>query len=424
MLLFYSVESIRAEKPLMKDFMGLNGHFNFKPELYSEVCSVVRNYHPIQWDTEDDYSKLPDFPMAQNKVNWNKHVYGKWRKYGFTINACLQLQEQWEPWHNNPENAREYAKRFATFFGPSGKNKLVSSVEIGNEPGSRVPDEEYFGVMKQMVAGLREGDPKLKILTCTVAVEGDKYSKPLAQFKDKADLFDIINVHKYAEAEGWPTWRRSYPEDPTIDYIKTIQDAIDYRHKNLPDKTIWLTEFGYDSCTPSAMDSRKDPFQKWRGVSDTQQAQWIIRSFLLFSSMELDRAYLYYYDDQNKASVHAAAGLTRNFQPKPSFYAMRHLYRTLGNYRYARTVTRTNALMVMEYRNGETAQKAIWIVWKPTSNQGPAKQWLTDLPGRPIQAERMPLQDGTAPNISFEANAKRINLSVAESPTFIFIESR
>jgi len=25
-----------------------------------------------------------------------------------------------------------------------------------------------------------------------------------------------VNIHDYAEVEGWPTWRRSYPEDPKI----------------------------------------------------------------------------------------------------------------------------------------------------------------------------------------------------------------
>src|SRR5689334_8254306 len=39
-----------ANKPLMKDFMGLNGHFQFKPDLYKQVVKQVRNYHIVDWD--------------------------------------------------------------------------------------------------------------------------------------------------------------------------------------------------------------------------------------------------------------------------------------------------------------------------------------------------------------------------------------
>lgn len=36
-------------RPLMRDFIGLNGHtVQFKPELYRPVSGVVRDYHPVE----------------------------------------------------------------------------------------------------------------------------------------------------------------------------------------------------------------------------------------------------------------------------------------------------------------------------------------------------------------------------------------
>jgi len=39
-------------KLLFKDFMGLNGHFGFKPEVYRQVGHLVRNYHNLQLGCE------------------------------------------------------------------------------------------------------------------------------------------------------------------------------------------------------------------------------------------------------------------------------------------------------------------------------------------------------------------------------------
>src|SRR5688572_16362475 len=47
-----------AEKPLMRDFIGINAHtVQFKPELYAPICRLVRDYHPFDWDAEGDTSK-------------------------------------------------------------------------------------------------------------------------------------------------------------------------------------------------------------------------------------------------------------------------------------------------------------------------------------------------------------------------------
>jgi len=72
-----------SARPLMKDFMGINGHtVAFKPELYKQVCSLVRDYHPIDWDLGDDPHNATRFPFARNMVNW-EDVYGSWKKAGF-----------------------------------------------------------------------------------------------------------------------------------------------------------------------------------------------------------------------------------------------------------------------------------------------------------------------------------------------------
>ena len=85
--------SMKADpRPLMKDFIGLNGHtVQFKPELYAPVCTWVRDYHPVPWDLQKDTDTLPEWPFAKNKVSWEK-VYGSWHgtKLNPQVKACVQ----------------------------------------------------------------------------------------------------------------------------------------------------------------------------------------------------------------------------------------------------------------------------------------------------------------------------------------------
>src|SRR5277367_5760500 len=114
--------------PLMRDFMGINGHFAFKPELYRPTCGLVRNYHPVIWDLDKDTSVLPAYPLAKNKVDWAE-VYGAWKKEGYGIDACLQFESiKQGAWKNLEPDTRAYGEEFAKNFGPSSRG-LVQSAE-------------------------------------------------------------------------------------------------------------------------------------------------------------------------------------------------------------------------------------------------------------------------------------------------------
>ena len=427
-------------KPLMRQFMGINGHtIQFDAELYAPLCRLVRDYHGIGWDLGDDSSSDTTFPLSRNEIGWKDQsgrfrshqgrvnwleLYGDWQKHGFEIDACLMLGGYTiDRWKNPADDAYKYGKAFAEFFGPSGKQKLTTSIEIGNEPAGnkRFSDDDYMTIFRNMARGIREGDPKLTILTCTAAVNPGPYSKDVNLFKDTPDLYDVINVHKYAQTQGWPTWQRTFPEDATFNYLGIIQATIDWRNANAPGKQVWLTEFGYDAATQSP--PATGTFAKWVGVTDAQQAQWIVRSFLCFAAIDLDRAYLYWFNDGDAPSVHAASGVTRNYQPKPSYFAMRHLYQSLGDYRFARAVQQGNAnVYVYEFIHGSTPAKRIWAVWSPTGSDRQTTVDLT-LPGRMVKAESMPPANGPAPRAKIKRLPNNnVQLTITESPTYLWIE--
>ncbi len=429
-----------APKPLMRDFMGINAHtFQFDPKLYAPLCRLVRDYHPFGWDVNGDTATPVAYPHARMPINWEdksgrwksfngrvdwKQLYSSWQTHGWEIDACIQFDGfKPERWKDPARDAYLYGKTFAEYFGPSGPHKLVTSIEIGNEPegDKRYSDEQYMTIFRNMAQGVRDGDPKLTILTCTASAnaEGDAWAKAVDLFRDTPELYDVINVHKYARIKGWPTFERTFPEDAQLNYLQIVQNTIDWRDRHAPDKRVWITEFGYDSSTQTPAPTGN--MAKWKGVTDTQQAQWIVRSFLCFAAMDLDRAYLYWFNDGDWPSVHASSGVTRYYQPKPSYFAMRHLYQSLGDYRFQRVVQRGDGQPhVFEFVKGSDAGDVVWAVWSATGDDRTVEVPLT-LPGRAVKAQRMPMKDGPAAAVRLAPGATSVKLSVGESPIYIWI---
>jgi len=410
-------------RPLMRDFIGINGHtVQFKPDLYRPVCGVVRDYHPVAWDLAKETAVPAPFPLAKNRVNWSQ-VYGSWRSKKWNIDACLMFESIERPlWKDIGADAKGYGRSFAKEFGPSGIRKLVDSVEIGNEPG-KWSDEDYSRIFQAMAEGIREGDPKLKIATCNLTTgKSGSYDKSVSCVEKFPALYDVLNVHSYAQLEGWPTWKRSFPEDPElVKYLGDVDALCKWRDTNAPGKPVWITEFGYDSCT-KPQDKAGD-FAKWTGVTDTQQAQWLVRSLLLFSSLPVDRAYIYFFDDNDTPHVHGSSGITRHFQPKPSYYALTHLQRTLGDYRFRRIVTNEpGKLRVQEYQNGRNPNQIVWVAWSPTGENKTFNYTPVTTPGRLVSVEQMPLTQEDKRPMEKPVRINPLPIEVSESPTYLLFE--
>jgi hypothetical protein len=403
--------------PLFRDFMGLNVHtYQFRPDLYAPVCRLVRDYHNLHWDIGQDSDYSPQFPLSRNGVDWGK-LYGDWRRAGYGIDVCVQFYSfPAEAWKDLPRDAYAYGLSFARFFGVRG---LAESVEIGNEP--EYDDATYRALFENMARGIRKGDPKLKIATCAAtAGPSERYAKSLACVRGLEDLYDIVNVHTYALAENYPTWRRSYPEDPSIKYLKDVKEAQAWRDANAPGKEVWITEFGWDASTKPA--PATGDHSRWVGSTETQQAQYLVRSFLVFAATGVDRAYIFFFNDQDEAQFHGSSGLTRDYHPKPSFHAVAHAYRTLGNYRLARVVVqRPEDLYLYEFQRGDDEREGLWVAWSPTGSGRTCEISLPAPPGEILRAERMPLKEGAAEPVAWHRDPDgTVRLLLGESPAYLW----
>ncbi len=423
--LLLSAPLAAADKPapLMRDLMGLNSHtVQFKPELYAPVTRVIRDYHPLDWDTGKDTSSKLDFPLAKNKVDWN-HVYGSWKKAGYRSHASIMFDNLApDKWKDIPKDAHAYGLEFAKAFGPSSKEALLEAAEIGNEPG-KYSDQIYRQLFEAMARGLRAGDPKLKIATCAATLgKSHDYAKSVDCFKGLDDLWDVLNIHIYAEVQPWPTWKRSYPEDPAAKWIETLEKVIAWRDANAKGKELWVTEFGFDASTKPA--PATGTFAKWQGSTEEQQAMWLVRSFLLLARHGVDRAHVFFFDDKDEPQVHGSSGITRNFQPKPAFHSLAWLFRSLGDYRFTR-VEREDAgeCYAYEFTHATDPKKRVWAVWKPSGDPRVAR--LFHDPMEIERAERMPLSPGAAEAVEVKKEIEGyFAIEATQRPTLIWLTTK
>jgi hypothetical protein len=374
-----TTSSTNKQRPRIDSFIGINGHYHFKPDVYLPAARLVRNYHDLSWDVAKP-GDPPTFPRCVNGVNWQQ-VYTPWVNAGFEISACAQFQKFGSSnpnyrslWEGHESWARTYGAEMARSLGARHGSGLITSIEIDNEPGKPFDDPLYRRIFSEMASGIRETDPAIKIVTCTVHTDpAGTWHKNLGEtFGDPAmrPLYDVINVHTYAELpEGVRRhpWDRTFPEDPRSPFLRSVDEVIAWRDRHAPEKEVWVTEFGWDACTDDVMSKRTGWFEKlnWEGVTDLEQAQYLVRALLLFSSRSVERAYIYFYNDDNEPSVHAASGLTRKFEPKPSLWAVSQLQTELGSFRFDRIVKEENGIHVYAFFSDAGDER--WAMW----NSGP-----------------------------------------------------
>lgn len=423
-----TLDGATRERPLLRDFIGINSyaeghspHKGFDPDLYRPVARLLREYHRVERDLGDTPSVPAPFPRARDGTDWSS-VYAAWNARGWRIDSCLQFESvKREHWKDIEQEAWNYGHDFARTFGPSSRQPQVEVMEIGNEP--TWSDEDYSLMVRSMAEGLRAGDPGLRIGTSNITVgPSGRWDKSVDCITPFAGLIDILTLHIYAEIAQDPTWQRSYPEDARVlRYLNDVEALCAWRDRQMPGKEVWITEFGYDSSTKPANPTGR--FPQWIGVTDEQQAQWIVRSILLFASMPVERAYLYFFNDRDVPSLHASAGVTRNFQPKPSFHALAHLQSTLGDYRFSRVVRNDpENLRVHEFVRGEAPHDPIWAVWSPTGKGAKHTEVLSVIPGKLTRFERMPLQKRpiTEPEQAVQLRSDgTLEVQVDENPLYL-----
>jgi serine/threonine-protein kinase ATR len=169
---------------------------------------------------------------------------------------------------------------------------------------------------------LREMNLKLKILTQHHDGEERGYEKSVTCERPGA-LYDVLNIHTYAMVNGWPEWKRSFPEDPTIAYLKGVEDPIAWQRER-EGRSGHRVRLGR-STKPNLTTG---DFAKWKATSPIPSSP-VHRPLVprVLRDVAPEPTCTSSTTRMSRPSMHRRAS-PGNFQPKPSFHAMAHLYRS------------------------------------------------------------------------------------------------
>jgi hypothetical protein len=196
--------------------------------------------------------------------------------------------------------------------------------------------------------------------------------------------------------------------------------VLTWRAENAAEKELWLTEFGWDASTKPA--PATGTFAKWEGSTETQQAQWIVRAWMIAARLGLDRAYLYFFNDSDDAHVHGSSGLTRNFVPKPAYYSVAWLQGSLGEYRFSRVLREDAAEgWAYEFVHGTEPGRRVIAAWRVSGDAAAAT--LPVGAKQVVKVERMPMGAEAAAGVeTMAAGDAAIRLPIGEAPVFVWVD--
>jgi hypothetical protein len=404
----------------MDQFIGTNSFIIESPEKMAAAVGYVREYHSWAWDTEGPDHKIRFQPSGASGGNaWNfDDFYGKLRALGVMVCPTIQQSSPvYFPGVNlafkpvakgkDPEDPAsyvihaahmfQYAARYGRTRVPDDELQLASDqprrtglgtlpyIENWNEPDGTWSGREgrfnpydlaamcsadYDGDQGRLgkTFGVKSADPTMRFSMGGLSGIGIEYLRAMkfwADFHRGGDFpADVINLHHYSNDGDETQPFRTTGISPEADHVReTFARIAAWMGANLPDRELWVTEFGYDTDQGSPIHSPAVGSYS----SDQIQAIWLIRTYLALAAAGVDRAAMFMFRDVKTGDhgVFATCGMvTTNgpWQPKPSYFHIATLKHRLAGMRFAGDVASGNK-DVLIYRFQGAHGKTAYVVW-------------------------------------------------------------
>ncbi len=487
-----SINYVDRKYPLMKDFIGVNS-FNNEPIGKLNCAGFVREYHNwvwnegmgsnysqpyikgnIKWDLNywnfdifyENIAKqgLSICPVIQNNVSWltnyNSSLYltkpldapklnptsptsyknhanfmfQMAARYGnktidnnkIRVNSdqikksglnLLKYYENWNEqnkwWEGRPE-----------FFSPYEYCAMTSADYDGHENTVFLDDHNNLGI--------KTADPNAKLVMGGLAGGTLDYIKAMnfwsKHFRnDKKTPIDVINTHEYSNSLINNNMQGISPEDFKI--REKMEKFVKFRNKYMPDKEIWLSEFGYNTSANTIYSAP----QIGNFSREEIQGIWLIRSFLELAASGIDKAIMYRLSDEEEdyvtGNTFCTTGLTSKkslgFLPKPSWFFVYTLKNNLFNFRFSKDITSTNNnVRIYEFIHDSLNQKA-YAIWCPSSVNQIINNYTFTIPASCKSMRLVEFQNNSIIGLQKDTliSSNQISLNVSEKPILLITSS-
>jgi hypothetical protein len=319
---------------------------------------------------------------------------------------------------------------------------LVKYIECGNEPdrwwkgdkATQTP-EEYAANMSAFYdghkgtlgnnAGVKNADPNMIVVMGGLATADVKYVQRMIDWCKtnrglKADgsinlCFDVINYHLYAnDGSVFTHQRASTGVAPELTVAGSVADGFVKLANGLKNKPgVWVTETGYD-INPKSYQHAPPIGNKPALIT---QADWILRSSLMYARHGIKRLFFYQLFDAapNNPEQYMTSGLAESPKRRPAAYYILQVNKLMGNYAYKGTINADP--LVDKYQLGKNV---IYVLTVP-DHKGRTAFYTLDL-GTATTATIFTLKIGSEAMESKQVPTINGKLKVAAGETPVFVQ--
>jgi hypothetical protein len=319
---------------------------------------------------------------------------------------------------------------------------LVKYVECGNERDRWWGSDETHQTAEQYAAnlsafydgdmgklgkdaGVKTADPNMKVVMGGMASASIDYLQRIIDwckmhrgYKKDGSInlcFDVINYHLYSNNGDVRTHKRATtgiaPELSNDGSIANSFVNVANSLKQHPE--VWVTENGYDINQSS--------YQRAEGIGKKtvleDQADWILRSSLLYMRFGVKRLFFYQLFDDHAGGTtqYATSGLAEGLKRRPASDCILQTTKLMGDYNYVKTISLDPLVDV--YKLGD---KTMYILTIPDETGRTAK-YTIDL-GKAAKANIYHLKIGADTMDKTSVNTVNGKLAVDVSETPVFVE--
>jgi hypothetical protein len=219
-----------------------------------------------------------------------------------------------------PDDPNEYA-RFAQYISARYRGR-IAAWEVWNEPNADsfftgADPARYAALVRAAYPAFKAGNPAAPVVVGSVALNDTAW---LSRMYDAGvtGSFDVLSTHPYQGPADAPP---EIPDDGhtwLLDHIGAVRSLMVARGDSA--KPIWATEYGWSSHANTG----SEPTWK-RGVTEDQQADYLVRSLSWFGSRHPYVTNVFWYNERNKATGDAQEDnyglLRRDLSDKPAYLA-------------------------------------------------------------------------------------------------------
>lgn len=440
---------------------------------------------------DPSYSGYPNNQMrwSPNLVGWDfDQFYRAINDNELDISPCLQSAAPWLqnqqnrfPANDKPTDQRSasttdpnsylarshYLFQFAARYGSqwvdpslltlhpdqpkhSGLN-LIRYVEDWNEqdrdwegPNAQFSPEEYAAMLsadydghgRQLgednrdTYGIKNADPNIKVVMGGLANVDINYIEKMRTWfythrKDQKFAADVINVHIYA----WKNGHNHEGGGPALSpeearFKEKLQVLTEYRDKYLRNLEVWVSEFGWDTHERSVL----SPPVIGRFDRQEVQAQWLLRAYLAFAAVGIDRAQMYMLRDvdPNNPQWFSTSGLVTQkgeWVPKKSWYYVYTMKNVLTDMHFVGEVTATDGNILIYKFKDKSSKRGVYVIWAKTSKGYTVNNYALSVKGAKVAQAIAPIVNSIEGQRSdLNIVNETVQVDITEKPLFISVD--